>query len=166
MKAFVFSTFTYCPLLWHFSNQTMSKRLDKIYIRGLKCVLNDTDDVLEYEYLLQNLKSDSLTLWRLKKIAIFMYKRYYSLFPDYLNKLAKHKTSNHDLRDKYIVCLKIFHTMQYGYRTLSYAGCKLWNSLPAVWEEACDVNQFIVHLSEWTCYYENCTRCKGYVYHT
>ena len=148
MKAFVFSTFTYCPLLWHFSNQTMSKRLDKIYIRGLKFVLNDTDDVLEYEYLL------------------FMYKCYYSLFPDYLNKLAKHKTSNHDLRDKYIVLLKIFHTMQYGYRTLSYAGCKLWNSLPAVWKEACDVNQFIAHLSKWTCYYENCTRCKGYVYHT
>ena len=41
MKAFVFSTFTYFPLLWHLSNPTMSQRLDKIYIRGLKCVLNE-----------------------------------------------------------------------------------------------------------------------------
>ena len=165
MNAFVFSCFTYCPLLWHFTTVTMSRMLDKIYERCLKFILNDSDFTIDSELLLERSNCDSLTLWRLKKIAIFMYKCYHDLSPEYLNRLAVPKINNHNLRDNRIVCLKRFNTIQYGYRSLSYGGCKLWNSIPNLWKNSSTIVEFTDYLKLWKCFKANCYLCSSYVYH-
>ncbi len=45
--------------------------MEKIYERGLRFVMNDLSR--SYEELLMLIKCDTMFLWRLKKIAIFMY---------------------------------------------------------------------------------------------
>ncbi len=57
--------------------------MEKIYERGLRFVMNDPSQ--SYEELLMLTKCDTMFLWRLKKITIFMYKCFYRLRQKYIN---------------------------------------------------------------------------------
>ncbi len=71
LDAFLCSVFTYCPTMWHFCSKRVDKMMEKIYERGLRFVMNDPSR--SYEELLMLTKCDTMFLWRLKKIAIFMF---------------------------------------------------------------------------------------------
>ncbi len=72
LDAFLCSIFTYCPTTWHFCSKKVEKMMEKIYERGLRFVMNDPSR--SYEELLMLTKCDTMFLWRLKKIAFFIYK--------------------------------------------------------------------------------------------
>ena len=51
MKAFVFSQFSYCPLIWMFHSRKMGHRIYSIHKRALKLVYQDSHDLTFQELL-------------------------------------------------------------------------------------------------------------------
>ena len=70
------------------------------------------------------------------------------------------------MRDPYKLELYKFKTVSYGYKSLKYAGAKLWNSLPVNFKESINVNSFKVNLLKWKCNDFKCIKCKSYMYHS
>ena len=163
LDAFLCSIFTYCPTVWHFCSKKVERIMEKIHERGLKFVLNDASKT--YEELLIMTNCDTMTLWRLKKIALFMYKCFYKLHPNYINEMFKAKDSMYSMRDNLKFELYKFKTKRYGYKSLMYAGTKLWNSLPVSLKESNSINDFKVKLNGWKCNSTSCDKCQDFMYH-
>ena len=162
ISAFVTSLFSYCPLIWHFGNMMSVRKIEKIYERSLRLVTKDYSS--NYEKLLASTNCNTLVLSRLKCLAIHMYKCYYNLVPAYVNVFSK-RNSQYDLRDELQYDLYRFKTKTHGYRTILYAGAKLWNSLPVKFKRSKDLNEFKNCLTTWNCKVIGCERCQGYMYH-
>ena len=162
ISAFVTSMFSYCPLIWHFGTMTSARKIEKIYERSLRLVTKDY--ISNYEELLTKTNCNTLVLSRLKCLALHMYKCYNDHVPAYVNVFSK-RNSQYDLRDELQYNLYRFKTKTYGYRTIKYAGAKLWNSLPVKFKRSKDLNEFKNCLTSWNCKVVSCERCQGYMYH-
>ena len=163
LDAFLCSVFTYCPITWHFCSKKVEELMEKIHERGLRFVTQDFRR--SYDDLLIKTNCDTFVLWRLKKIAIFMYKCFYKLHPKYIVNMFDCKESQYLLRDDIQLDLYKFKTKTYGYRSLLYAGSKLWNSLPVDIKKSESPDVFKSKLSRWRCSNQLCMRCHDYVYH-
>ena len=69
-------------------------------------------------------------MYRLRFLAIEIYKCAQSENTEYLNDLFNKKSSVYNLRDDDIFHQPEFNTITYGYRSFAYYGAKLWNTLP------------------------------------
>ncbi len=58
-----------------------------------------------------------------------------------------------------------FNTKTYGYKSLVYAGAKLWNSLPVTFKKCTCIHVFKEMLSKWQCHNMLCDRCHNFMYH-
>ncbi len=87
--------------------------MEKICERGLRCVMNAL--TRSYEELLMLTKCDTMFLWRLKKIAIFIYKCFYRLHLKYINDMFNVKEMPYSMRDDLKFILPKFNTKTYGY---------------------------------------------------
>ncbi len=97
--------------------------MEKIYESGLRFVMNDLSQ--SYEEILMLTKCDTMFLWRLKKIPIFMCKCFYRLHPKYINDMFNMKEIPYSMKDDLKFILPKFNTKTYEYKLLVYAGAKL-----------------------------------------
>ena len=67
---------------------------------------------------------------RIHNILILIYKGLHGLSPEYISKLFTFRNCNRDLRGIDILSVPRVNTTSYGLHSLSYHGCKLWNSFP------------------------------------
>ncbi len=112
--------------------------MKKIYERGLRFVMNDRSQ--SYEELLMLTICDTMFLWRLKKIAIFMYKCFYRLHLKYINNMFNVKEMPYSMRDDLKFILPKFNTKTYRY--------KLWNSLPVTFKKCTSIHVFLKNLEK------------------
>ncbi len=110
-------------------------------------------------------KCDTMFLWRLKKITIFIYKCFYRLHPKYINDNFNVKEIPHSMRDDLKSISSKFNTKTYGYKSLVYAGAKLWNSLRVTFKKCTCIHVFKEMLSKWQCHNMLCDRCCNLMYH-
>ena len=146
-KSFISSTFDYSPVAWIFCGKTNSSKLDKLNERAIRIVYNDY--VSTYEKLLRDANALSLSMLRLKYMIIEVYKCINELNPEYMNKMFSVKDTKYDLRDASIAHQQIFQTITFGYRSFSYYGSKLWNSLPLYLKRIDDFQAFKRELHNW-----------------
>ena len=114
-KSFVLSTFSYSPITWIFCGKRNSLKLEKLQERALRFVFSDFTST--YEELLKRCNFLPLSIYRLKFLAIEVYKCVKNLNPPYLNDLFIHKNINYDLRDKHKMEQPKFNTKTFGYRS-------------------------------------------------
>ena len=94
-KAFVLSTFSYSPITWIFCGKRNSPKLERLQERALRFVFSDFTST--YEELLKRGNFLPLSIYRLKFLAIEVYKCLNNLNPPYPNDLFIHNKAN--LRD-------------------------------------------------------------------
>ena len=75
----IYDCFSFCPIVWHYCSVKSTRKMENIQKRALRFL---TDDKLSnYTELLQKTKIPSLTLQRLKYIAIEIFKCVKNLNP-------------------------------------------------------------------------------------
>ena len=96
--SFIMSNFNYCPLSWHFTNETNTKKIEKIQERALRFIYED--HASSYEQLLKKSGLPSLKVRRLRSIATETFKILHQLSPEYLYGLITYKDSYYNFRNK------------------------------------------------------------------
>ena len=146
-KAFISANFSYCPITWIFCGKKNSVKLEKLQERALRLVYND--NVSCYTDLLTRSNMLSLSIYRLRFLAIEIYKSVRLENPNYLNKLFVRKHSVYSLRDSDKLMQPKFNTYTFGYRSFKYYGAELWNSLPKDLKVAPNSSIFKSKLNGW-----------------
>ena len=127
-RSFVASNFTYCNLVWHFCGKTNNNKLEKIQERALRIVYDDY--VPPYSVLLKKSGTTTVLTTRLRSMLTEVYKIFYNLNAPCLDNLFQISKTPYSLRDPLKLIQPKRNTTNFGIRTLSYIGPKLWNNLP------------------------------------
>jgi hypothetical protein len=80
--SFILSNFNYCPVIWHFCSEAITKKIEKIQERALKFIYNENHST--YEELLAKSKLPSLKIRRIRTIDIETFKIINKETPQYL----------------------------------------------------------------------------------
>ena len=76
------SNFNYCPLVWMFSNTTSLKKIENLKKRALIFLYNNYQ--LTYEELLNNAKSSTMNVKKLRFLCVEIYKTISNLNPGFI----------------------------------------------------------------------------------
>ena len=127
-KSFIASNFHYCPVAWIFCGKRNSDKLEKIQERALRFVYSDYSS--EYTDLLKRGNLLSLATYRIRFLAIEMYKCMNNLNPQYLNNVFEINTTPYAMRDSIRLKLPKYDTVRFGHNSFRYYGSKIWNAIP------------------------------------
>ena len=136
-NSFIASNFNYCPLVWHFCGTTNSNKLEKLQERSLRILHND------FESPIQNLMDKSgqgrLLSNRLKYLILEVFKSIRKSNVPCLHDIFVLKEVPYDLRTPKLEQPNR-RTTNYGLRTFSYLGSKLWNGFLSDFSYTCDTD--------------------------
>ena len=154
-KSFISSNFNYCPVSWIFCGKKNADKLEKLQERALRFVFLDTSST--YLELLRRGGFLSLSQYRLKYLAIEVFKCVRGLNPVYLNSMFSKKKTKYEFRDQEILIQPKYDTTTYGFRSFRYYGSKLWNALPFDVKNTKDLDIFRNNISAW-CHSDDCSK--------
>lgn len=165
MKAFIESQFSYCPLVWMFTDRTVNYKINRLHERALRVVY--ADNTSSFEELLRKDKSCTIHQRNIQNLAIEMFKCKNNEGPAFLKEIfvAKKNTSymrTRNCNDFESMNINKVHT---GEDTLRYLGCKVWDILPSEIKESQSVQQFKSKIRTWLPINCPCRLCKTYVAH-
>ena len=161
-QSFIMSNFTYSPLVWHFCGKNNNSKLEKIQERALRIVCDDR--LSEYSDLIVKVDTSTMLQSRLKCILLEVFKSMKKSNPAYIQRMFSLKENNYFLRDPSLLTQPRRNTTNYGLRTFSYLGSKLWNDLPAELKvlSDTDIMEFNSRLKQWHAHSVNSV-CSFYV---
>ena len=107
------------------------------------------DSDSSYTDLLKRDNFLSLSAYRIRNLAMEMFKCSHGMNPMYLNNLFCKQEIKYNLRDKPLLEQPRFSTKKYGYRSFRYYGSKLWNALPFEITNTDNYNDFKLKLTTW-----------------
>ena len=146
-KSFISSNFNYCPVTWMFCGRKNVMKLEKLQERALRFVFKDNNST--YVDLLKRGNFLSLSAYRIRNLAMEIFKCCHGMNPMYLNDLFYKQETKYDLRDKTLLEQPKFSTKTYGYRSFRYYEAKLWNALPFEMKNTDDYDDFKSKLTAW-----------------
>ena len=85
MKAFIFSEFGYCPLVWMFHSRKLNSRVNKLHKRALRIVYQDYAS--SFTELLEKDNSTSIHNRNIQLLATELYKVKNELSPPFMNEI-------------------------------------------------------------------------------
>ena len=91
----------------------------------------------------------SLSAYRIRNLAMEIFKCCHGMNPMYLNDLFCKQEMKYVLRAKTLLEQPKFSTKNYGYTSFRYYGTKLWNALPFEIKNTDDYDDFKSKLTAW-----------------
>ena len=138
-----------------FCGRKNSNKIEKLQERALRFVFNDPNST--YNDLLKRGNFLSLSALRLRFLAIEMYKCRNNMAPSYRCDLFRQNIISYNLRDSDKLIQPDFKTKTFGYRSFTYYGSKIWNSLPTEIKASKTLSTFKIQINEW-CHSADCDR--------
>ena len=143
--SFILSNFNYCPLVWHFCEETNTKKIEKILERVLRFIYNDYAS--DYDSRFLKSKLSTLKIRRLRTMIIESFKILNYQGPVYLNNLVNFKSNSYSCRYTNTAEIPQVRRTRYGSYSFRFEAAKLWNKLPQ-----CFINiSYLNHLKESDC---------------
>ena len=136
---YVFSPFTYCPIIWMFCGKKANNMINNVYKRGLRCVLNDLsmplDDLLiKTERVLPHQQN-------LRILMLEIYKSLNCLNPEFMRDIFTIKYSPYPLRVG--TTLNVPNAVSsHGVNSFIFRGALAWNKLPKHIKESPSIQSF------------------------
>ena len=125
-RSFIAANFKYCPISWIFCGKKNTSKQEKLQVRALRLVFCDQNS--SYDDLLKRGNFLSLKAYRIKCLAVEVFKCVHGFNPTCLNRLFTEPLAKYNFRDRRRLNQPRFHTCTYGYRYFRYSASKLWNS--------------------------------------
>ena len=162
-RSFILSNFSYCPVVWMFTNKRNIDMIDKIQERALRFVCNDY--VSDYKVLLEKCNLSTIKLSMLRNLAIEVFKcvNDNDSYPEYLKSIFVKKVVSYNLRNERILTMPKVKTTTHGIKSFHYFGAKIWNMLPANCKSALNIEDFKTMINYWSGPSCKCTMCCRYV---
>ena len=157
MNSFIYSNFSYCPLVWHFSSCKSTAKIEKIHKRCLRMILNDNTS--DYQALLEKSKKPSMEIKRLRNLATEIFKTVNNLNPSFMKNIFTSK-ENAKVRPNNIV-VKSHNSATYGDKSLMTLGPKIWNALPENIKSETSYKKFKEYIDLWFGPKCRCNICKS-----
>ena len=156
-KTFIMSYFNYRAVVSHFCGKVNSDKLQNMKVRALRYVFNDY--VSSSDVLLRKAGSDILLIYRLRQVAIEVFKCINKISPPYLYNLFEKKDIMYNLKDSNRLMQPEFNTYMYGYRSLRYIGSKVFNNLSNEFKQNINLKQFKELIRTWSGLNCKCNYC-------
>ena len=145
-RLFIAADFS-CPISWIFCGKKNMSKLEELQERGLRLVFCDQNS--SYDDLLKRGNFLSLKAYRIKCLAVEVFKCVHEFNATYLNRLFIEPLPHYNFRDRRRLNQPKSHTYTYGFRSFRYSGSKLWNFLPRAIKNTNDSNGFKKNITEW-----------------
>ena len=158
--AFIRSNFQYANVVWHFTSNASTLKMEKLQRRALQVVYNNY--VLSYNELLVKAKIPSLYVSRIKTIATETYKCINKINPKFLHDLFQVNETEYLLRDQHRVVKPKVSTTTHGLNSFSFEASKIWNDLPCNIKDSGNLTIFISEINDWSgpkCVCRDCVLC-------
>ena len=123
LNSLIYSSFNYCPLVWHFNT---NKSIENLHKHCLRLTLNDHKS--DYKTLLDKSGKESMKIRRTKTLAIETFKTINELSTNFIKTIFTSKI-NSRVRP-FDLLVKNRNTEKYGSKSLMVLGQKIWDTLP------------------------------------
>jgi hypothetical protein len=157
VNSFILCHFNYCPLIWLFCSNASQKKLEKINERALRLALSDYTS--SYSSLLVKAESTTIHIHSIRLLALEIYKTFHNLNPAFMKDYFLPKSTGYDLRRNDVLFVPKIKTTNYGIKSISFLGPKIWNSLPNEIKSSKNANQFKILIKDW--YFDNQCACNA-----
>ena len=161
MNAFIYSQFSYCPLIWMCHSRTLNTKINKLHERALRLVYND--NISSFETLLEKSGSVKIHHRNLQQLAIEIYKALNDLSSSLMAELFKFRHTCYNLRAGNKLESNNIKTVNYGTESISYLAPKIWEQVPNEIKESSSLYIFKRKIKMWIPDKCPCRICKIYV---
>ena len=127
-RAFLYSQFNYCPLIWMFHSRTLNSKINKLQERTLRIVFNDNTS--SFDQLLEKDNSVRIHTRNLQYLAIEMHKIKHKISPKIMQEIFPIRSSNCNFRNQSYFTFYNPKTSNYDLNSTRYLGPKIWSLLP------------------------------------
>ena len=152
------SNFGFCPIVWHFCSKSNTDKLERLHHRALKFVYQDFQT--NYEQLLNQHKHSSLSLQRVREIALETFKILQGTSPKYLHNLVEETRSRYSQRHGKRLHVPRIRTSKHGLQSFRVVAANTWNSLPAHIRNCENYETFKGLLQNWNGVNCKCAMCR------
>ena len=104
VQSFIFASFNYCPLIWHFSSSKSLLNIERTQKRALLFLLNDNES--PYELLLLKSGKTLMDIHRITILCTEIYKTLQNLNPIYMKDIFQFRSNDRLPRSQNIYNLK------------------------------------------------------------
>ena len=147
VNSFILCHFNYCPLIWMLCGKGCQDKLEKINERALPLAQSDYSS--SYANQLAKSKETTIHIQSIRLLALEVYKTLNNINPIFMKDYFLSKAINRKLRIKNPLEIPKVRTTNYGIRSLSFQGPKIWNSLPDEIKTAQNTKQFKNSIKTW-----------------
>ena len=139
--------FDYCSTVWTNCSKSHLNQLQILQNRSLRIVMN-VDYMFPTTLLYETLKLDRLQIRWSKLLARTMYRAIHKLCPPYLSSIFSFREAVYCTRSGSHKLKLIQPKTNYGKRSLTYRGAKLWNELDYPLSTPVSIDIFKRHLHD------------------
>ncbi len=157
VNSFILCHFNYCPLIWLFCSNSSQKKIEKVNERALRLALSDYAS--SYSNLLIKAESTTIHIHSIRLLALEIYKTLHNLNPAFMKDYFLPKSTSYNLRKNDILVVPKVKSTNYGIKSISFLGPKVWNSLPNEIKSSKNAYQFKILIKDW--FFNNQCACNA-----
>ena len=161
MNTFIFSHFSYCPLIWICHSRSLKSQIYRIHERALRIVYSD--NFSSFDELLKMSNSVRVHHRNIQLLAVEIYKALNKLSSSLMTELFQIKKTKYDLCKGNILISRNVKTVYYGTESISYLAPKIWELIPTDIKNCKSLNCFKSKIKLWVPYDCPCRICKIYI---
>ena len=147
-KAFILSSFNYCPLIWMYGCKSNDTLINKVHHRALCAIYSDFSS--SFEALLTQDTSVSIHVQNLRILLIEICKIVNKKSPCFLWDMFLPKSNAYSLRLGEALSLPSTNTKTFGSNSIAFRGSLLWNNLPNSLKSIKSPEVFKLQIRKWT----------------
>ena len=150
MNSFIFSNFSYCPLVWGFSNRKNLHMIDRIRERAFRIFSMESSESTIHDRFCCILLQE-------------FFKTLHGLNPTYMNDVFALQNHTYSLRSFSSLRREKVYSSRHGLKSLPHIAAQLWSRLPESVKAECSLQSFKSELSRLPSLHCDCRLCATYI---
>ena len=126
INSFIYASFNYCPLVWHFCSYKSSLKIEQIQKRCLRAILDDYTS--DYKTLSEKGKTSTMNIKSMRILANEIFRTINNINLSFINDNFTCKVNLKVQPNN--LSVKSCKTTKYGTKGLTTLGPQIWNTLP------------------------------------